>query len=273
MIDNWLQNPESMSTEAVEQLPRLIAQHPYCAAYRMLYSIALANTHSIELGRQLQNAACALPDRTQLFLLVNNGEHAWIELMRQLEQQRRDENSTTCDDDDFLLIDQFLSQQHLPGIDIESQIATVATDSPLDALAERPDLPSGSDADDDLIVSGDANDGIDQDSLIDQFLMADKDGKLLVPKADVPIENVPTPDPELIREKAFLTESLAKLYVKQHKFEQALTIFSQLNLQYSKKSGNFADQIRYLEKVISLQKELQKAPESKKINKTNNTKK
>lgn len=73
-----------MSTEAVEQLPRLIAQYPYCAAYRMLYSIALANTHSIELGRQLQNAACALPDRTQLFLLVNNGEHAWIELMPNL---------------------------------------------------------------------------------------------------------------------------------------------------------------------------------------------
>ena len=40
-----------MSTEAVEQLPRLIAQYPYCAAYRMLYCIALANTHSIDLGR------------------------------------------------------------------------------------------------------------------------------------------------------------------------------------------------------------------------------
>jgi thioredoxin-like negative regulator of GroEL len=69
------------------------------------------------------------------------------------------------------------------------------------------------------------------------------------------MEDAPTPDPELIREKAFLTESLARLYVKQHKFEQALAIFSRLNLQYSKKSNNFADQIRYLNKIIEFEKE------------------
>ena len=179
-----------MSTEAVEQLPRLIGQCPYCATYRMMYCIALANTHSTELNRALQQASCALPDRTQLFMLVNNGEHAWIELLHQLEQQRRDAQLTAT---------------------------------------------------------------------------ADENGELLVPKAAVAIEDVPTPDPELIHEKAFLTESLAKLYVKQHKFEQALAIFSQLNLQYSKKSGNFADQIRYLEKVIALQKELMATSGSKKI--------
>ncbi len=250
-----------MSTEAVEQLPRLIGQCPYCATYRLMYCIALANTHSTGLNDALQQAACALPDRTQLFMLVNNGEHAWIELLHQLEKQRRDSRQSDTADDDFALIDQFLSQQHLPGLDPDSPLPAATCGYEPEDLAN---VTAAIDGEED-IVSANANDDDEQDSIIDRFLTADENGELLVPKAAVTIEDAPTPDPELIREKAFLTESLAKLYVKQHKFEQALSIFSQLNLQYSKKSGNFADQIRYLEKVIALQKELMATSGSKKI--------
>ena len=92
------------------------------------------------------------------------------------------------------------------------------------------------------------------DELYNQFLDADRKGELMVPKGDFQMEDAPTPDPELIREKAFLTESLAKVYVKQGKYEQALAIFLDLNLKFSKKNTYFADQIRYLEKVIELKK-------------------
>jgi hypothetical protein len=95
----------------------------------------------------------------------------------------------------------------------------------------------------------------EQDDLIDSFLQAESEGELFVPNAlpnDLP-ENDPN-ELEKIKDRAFLSESLAKVYVKQGKFEQALAIFLDLNLHYSKKNSYFADQIRYLEKVIELKK-------------------
>ncbi|MBV2166233.1 MAG: hypothetical protein KUL76_06850, partial [Kaistella sp.] len=55
------------------------------------------------------------------------------------------------------------------------------------------------------------------------------------------------PEPE---NKGFLTETLAKIYIKQKKYEQALTIIKQLSLNFPKKSIYFADQIRFLELLI-----------------------
>ncbi|HBK95509.1 MAG TPA: hypothetical protein DDZ69_10925, partial [Porphyromonadaceae bacterium] len=48
----------------------------------------------------------------------------------------------------------------------------------------------------------------------------------------------------------FLTETLAKIYIKQKKYEPALTIIRQLSLNFPKKSVYFADQIRFLELLI-----------------------
>ena len=248
----YFDHPERMGAEAVEQLPKLIAQYPYCAAYRMLYCIALANTHSTLLSQHLPVAACALPDRTKLFMEVNNGEHAWVELMQQLEAMNHDKAEEGAETDSFYLIDQYLSQQHLPNSGSGSAVTELPAEY-LDNLAPVPD-------DDDEDTAADNTQAPDeQNALIDRFLTADQEGELMVPKAEHPASEAPTPEPSLIREKAFLTESLAKLYVKQHKFEQALAIFSQLNLQYSEKSSNFADQIRYLEKVIACQKEMKPA--------------
>ena len=255
MIEHWLEHPEQMGAEAVEKLPQLIDQCPYCATYRMLLCIALANTHSTHLKEEIEKTACALPDRTQLFMRVNNGEYAWIELMKRLEQERLEHEEAAPAqnaDDDFALIDLYLSQFHLPSDqDPTGLLSATVTDYPLENLEScDPIAPTEGD-----IVQNEANNETGDENIIDQFLEADEKGELMVPQADAKAEEEPTPDPALIHEKAFLTESLARLYVKQHKFEQALAIFSQLNLQYSKKSNNFADQIRYLEKILEAKNE------------------
>ncbi|MBP5346563.1 MAG: hypothetical protein J6Y99_10155 [Bacteroidales bacterium] len=255
MIEHWLEHPEQMGAEAVEKLPQLIDQCPYCATYRMLLCIALANTHSTHLKEEIEKTACALPDRTQLFLRVNNGEYSWIELMKRLEQERQQREQTTpveTSDDDFALIDLYLSQFHLSSEqDPTGLLSTAVPEYPLENLEScNPVTETEGD-----IVQNEANKETGEENIIDQFLEADEKGELLVPQAEVKAEEAPTPDPALIHEKAFLTESLARLYVKQHKFEQALAIFSQLNLQYSKKSSNFADQIRYIEKILEAKNE------------------
>ena len=51
-------------------------------------------------------------------------------------------------------------------------------------------------------------------------------------------------------ENEILTETLAGIYIKQGKFENAIKIIRQLSLKYPKKNRYFADQIRFLEKLI-----------------------
>ena len=49
---------------------------------------------------------------------------------------------------------------------------------------------------------------------------------------------------------SMLSESLAKMYIAQHKYSQALEIFQRLNLNYPENSIYFADQIRFLTKLV-----------------------
>lgn len=60
----------------------------------------------------------------------------------------------------------------------------------------------------------------------------------------------PQPNLESEASESIFTESLAKIYIKQGQYEKALHIFEKLNLKYPEKNTYFADQIRFLTKII-----------------------
>ena len=51
-------------------------------------------------------------------------------------------------------------------------------------------------------------------------------------------------------DEGVFTETLARIYIKQGQYSKALEIIKRLNLKYPKKNVYFADQIRFLEKLI-----------------------
>ena len=57
-----------------------------------------------------------------------------------------------------------------------------------------------------------------------------------------------------VSENSFFTETLANIYIKQGKYEKALEIIKRLCLEYPNKNRYFADQIRFLEKIIKYTK-------------------
>ena len=57
-------------------------------------------------------------------------------------------------------------------------------------------------------------------------------------------------EPEPVADDSMLSESLAKIFIKQGKYAKALEIIKNISLKFPEKSIYFADQIRFLQKLI-----------------------
>lgn len=65
--------------------------------------------------------------------------------------------------------------------------------------------------------------------------------------AHTPISEPAAPD------GGMLSESLAKMYISRHKYSKALEIIENINLKFPEKSIYFADQIRFLRKLVKIE--------------------
>jgi tetratricopeptide (TPR) repeat protein len=88
-------------------------------------------------------------------------------------------------------------------------------------------------------------------SLIDDFLAGDNERITLDLRGDADSQMAAVPVvEEQPAETSSFTETLANIYIKQGKYEKALEIIKRLCLEYPNKNRYFADQIRFLEKII-----------------------
>ena len=101
--------------------------------------------------------------------------------------------------------------------------------------------------------------GDSQDELINQFIAEQmqlgeqvSQAPVITPlgekeKAEIAEEVIEEPT---LSDDSMLSESLAKMYISRHKYSQALEIIERLSLKYPEKSIYFADQIRFLKKLV-----------------------
>lgn len=250
---NYIKQPDLLDADAVEQLTALVERYPYFQVARMLYVSALYQQQDDRFGTELPLAAISAPDRTSLFNLVE------APAMQPRGARRRrpatDTAAVTDGDRTQNLIDSFLAEQP----DQPQQRRTRAVDASVDYMAylmqQEENLPvhdgdDAADARDDVAdnraVFGDVRDAFDSDADDDvQAVVADAaDGGH--DAADGGATDAQNED-----EDAFLTETLARIYIKQGKYIKANEIIRRLSLRNPKKNRYFADQIRYLEKLIA----------------------
>lgn len=112
------------------------------------------------------------------------------------------------------------------------------------------------------IPDQDDTQGTDQDSVINAFILKSRrQGHF--PSAVQPEQPQETPPPTPAEEpkppcdESLLSESLAKIYIKQHRYQRAYEIISNISLKYPEKSVYFADQLRFLQKLIINQRHQQ----------------
>ena len=100
-----------------------------------------------------------------------------------------------------------------------------------------------------------------QDSLINDFILKSRAMQGHFPPAAEPVAE-PDPEPAPLApvsdpasaDDSLLSESLAKVYIRQHRYAKAYEIIEGLSLNFPEKSIYFADQLRFLQKLMLIEK-------------------
>lgn len=102
-----------------------------------------------------------------------------------------------------------------------------------------------------------------QDAMIDAFLRREEEAQtpseMPAPEEPSPAEPAPQPEAATASESAAtqadssLSESLARIFIGRGSYGRALEIISDLAARFPEKNPFYADQIRYLQKLVTLQ--------------------
>ncbi|MCR4852833.1 MAG: tetratricopeptide repeat protein [Prevotella sp.] len=243
-LEHLIQHPEQMDKETLYDLRSLLALYPYFQTARVLMLQNLYLLHDSSFDEELRRAAVYITDRKVIFNLVE-AAHYKLRVGQQTTQKDDDnkDGSRTV-----TLIDQFLDS--LPAENSEKpkgRRKPTPADAAVDYVAYLLESEEQQTADESPQMKG-------QD-LIDNFI--NKDG------GKFELKDTPEIQPQLTEsekedgndsvsqgEEGYFTETLARIYIKQGRYSKALEIIKQLNLNYPKKNAYFADQIRFLEKLI-----------------------
>jgi len=242
-LTRLINHPEQMDKETLYDLRSLLALYPYYQTARLLMLHNLYLLHDPTFDEELRRAAIYITDRKVIFNLVEAAHYK----LRRMQNDNAKENKTDEGNRTISLIDNFLDS--IPAADDDTEKNKKRKPTAADAAVDYVAYLIDNEGEDEQPQA----DGMPQmkgQNLIDNFINNDN-GKIqlkeepeYVPQIDESQEGEENNDEECF------TETLAKIYIKQGRYEKALEIIRRLNFNYPKKNGYFADQMRFLEKLI-----------------------
>ena len=246
-ISELIAKPERLADRAVlHELRQLIETYPYYQTVRLLYLKGLFLLHDISFGEELRRTALYVADRKVLFNLVEGDYYTLNPVVRKAPVSETG-NKEEKKDRTLVLIDAFLN-----GVPLEK-------DEPAPVLEDDGGLSADYTTyilrEEEVDQTGKTGNGIHPMKgmhLIDDFIKNSDENRT---ENDGESANLAEGEESLIlpsvdEEDGYFTETLAKIYIKQQRYTKALEIIRRLSLKYPKKNAYFADQIRFLEKLI-----------------------
>ena len=213
-----------------------------------------------ELRRLKERIALNAADPAAASALANLTGDDWLSLYPAADTLRRPDTVSAIE----TFLNTFGSQNASETAQLEKLIFNPTPDyaTTLAMQEERSDAPAAP--------------ATEQDAMLDAFIASHPDGTAFaVEAAEAAVEvasvpPVPQPEPEapavdtaaataaakpapVAPVSSSLQESLAKSYIRQGRFQKAYDIISELNLNNPEKSAYFADQLRFLQKIIRIQ--------------------
>ena len=239
----WIKHPEYLNKDTLYELRTLLARYPYFQTARLLYLKNLFLLHDVAFGEELRKAALFVNDRKTLFYLVEGERFSRKALEKQVEKEPEIGLDRT-----LTLIDAFLAT--LPQEEEPVYGKTIPLEPTNDYVSYL--MNETSESEEEVVAMQGQN-------LIDDFLEKTELTPILpvVEEEEAVVDEEESEEraemeeeSEILDDESYFTETLAKIYIKQQRYSKALEIIRKLNLKYPKKNAYFADQIRFLEKLI-----------------------
>ena len=235
-IIDYIRRPDTIDDDAIAQLQALTQEHPYFHIARILLLQALYKKHDPAYDETLRRTAILVPNREAIFRLTEEPHYTQAEERKRYEETTDDSESRTVS-----LIDNFL----------EAQTPVSPVSHPIDAAQDyigyllQQESRQGTQRQEALPMNG--------GGVVEDFL-ENEHGRIVLDDNLEDEHNESQSDDSNVHENdennEILTEIMAGIYIKQGKYENAVKIIRQLSLKYPKKNRYFADQIRFLEKLI-----------------------
>ena len=241
-LQRWIAQPQELNRDTLYELRTLLARYPYSQTLRLLYLKNLYLLHDITFGAELRKSAFYVADRRVLFYLIEGDKYLIpkqaLKTSAALQDELKEEPGL---DRTLSLIDAFLAatpeeDELQNNLEYSLDYTAYLIGEPL--VTEEVETPKlrGQDLIDGFIAKAESESSMKLKPLDDE--------------EDATIEGPVFSYSEEEEEDTCFTETLAKIYIKQRRYSKALEIIKKLSLKYPKKNAYFADQIRFLEKLI-----------------------
>lgn len=239
-LTQLIQHPQNLNKQTLYDLRSLLATYPYYQTARLLMLKNLYLLHDPCFDEELRRAALYITDRKALFQLVEAAHY-------QIKQQQQKATAAVNKDGGsrtVALIDSFLDT--IPPDDKPDNAAPRRRPTPADATIDYVSYLLETENDEPETTRTPQMKG---QSLIDNFINNEQGAFQLKEQPEYlpDLDNQNTDDEH---QPEYFTETLARIYIKQGRYSKALEIIKRLNLLYPKKNRYFADQIRFLEKLL-----------------------
>jgi tetratricopeptide (TPR) repeat protein len=213
--------------DTLPEIRNLVEEYPYFQAAQLLYTLNLRANKDSRFEAELRKTACYMSDRKCLLFRIES------DFFTPERMEKPDKEEDAIPESSFDRIDSFLLESTHPETLPTDYLPYLLSDTPGKTTSETVPLQ--------------------HQATIDKFLEENEKAPVKIvlnPEAE-PADESALPSWDSVDSESFFSETLAKIYLKQKKYEKALAIIRKLDLIYPEKNRYFADQIRYLEKLIS----------------------
>ncbi|MBR6252160.1 MAG: hypothetical protein IKR17_13360 [Bacteroidales bacterium] len=287
-IYNAIDNCATLDEAAITQLTEVVADFPTFEIGWMLLLKALHANGSLRYTNELHRGAIHITNRAALYDLIHKKRIEETAESRGESLERKDENVEVIETKAEQILPEEKPAEEVAavqddyfaslGVDVDEEAAvfdfgtieqqsTYSLDEEENKLqTELSNMKSGSFTDwlDYVNVQSDEKKTTTPQNarqrnmdLIDSFISSTQPHRIIV----APVEKAAEPeaaqessdaaDDFSAEQPSILTETLARIYIKQHKYDKAINIFSKLKLKNPDKSAYFAAQISELRKKLN----------------------
>ncbi|NLZ95136.1 MAG: hypothetical protein GX921_04835, partial [Bacteroidales bacterium] len=235
----YLKGENQLSDESLPQLKQIAEKYPYFQTAKLMLLKNMQVTKDSAFTSELKKVAITCCDRRKLFYYLNDDRYARFFLKKVVEEEP-DHDRTE------ILLDTFLETLD-KSEETEETVAPISRNEwEGDSIISTDYLAYLEKTEQEESLSVDEKDTkpMKHQGLVDKFLEeSSKDENLFSNKNREIKETHETAQSvdNLLDDDSFLTQTLAQVYIKQKKYEQALTIIKRLSLNFPEKSIYFAD--------------------------------